>query len=175
MIVDLLEVFGLEMAAESYSGTWWANQPPPKPHFTVFGIVIYDFVSLLWTTNLGIVTSVSTCVAVMACLLAVITTYLMRYFRWRRRKKKWSEAPLKPDRSKTPRSLCHKCRFRKKMKNPKKAQMHWKPAINESTETEQEMEWDNHVPIHKCKQGFYCMKKKGCPGAWYIGETMQTL
>ncbi|XP_078401015.1 uncharacterized protein LOC144682492 [Cetorhinus maximus] len=157
MLVNLLDVLGLEQATESYPGIWWVSDPPPRSQVTIFGAAMFDLMSLLWTTNLGMVILMSAMLAVISCLLAVFTVFLVKGVRCQE-KKRSSVVSLKSERSTAPHSPSRKCHSRKKLKNSKKAETNWKAAINESTETEQEMEMDNHARLHKEKQGFYSMK-----------------
>ncbi|GCB64356.1 hypothetical protein scyTo_0004588 [Scyliorhinus torazame] len=160
MLAYLLEVLGLdEPATESYSLSWWGDDPPPQSDFAILGAVLYDLVSLLWTTNLGIITSVCAIFALASCFLAFLTTVLVKYKQWLENKeeKKSSTVALKSEKWTNVQGPYRK-HFRKRMKNPKKAGM-WKDVIKESTETEQEMETDKFVSFPKYKHGFNRKKK----------------
>ncbi|XP_038673878.1 uncharacterized protein LOC119977237 [Scyliorhinus canicula] len=162
MITYLLEALGLaEEKTQSYSISWWGDDPPPQSDFAILGSVLYDLVSLLWTTNLGIITSVSVILAVVACFLTFLVTHLIKYRQWLEDKKvkTSSKLDLKSDKWTTAHGPYRKHHLRKRMKNPKKDGM-WKTVIKESTETEQEMETDNYASLHKYKHGFNRKKKK---------------
>uniref|UniRef100_UPI00398F07A5 uncharacterized protein isoform X2 n=1 Tax=Pristiophorus japonicus TaxID=55135 RepID=UPI00398F07A5 len=160
MFEDMFDDF-MEMTSDFYS-TWWASPPPPPESFFhyLFGIGFFETVTFLRSTYMGIITLVMLCLLFVSFLMQIMVVCMYLIYWWKEWKQKHSMASLKPAISDSPHSTCHQCHFCKELKNPKMAQTNWKHAIPESTDTEQEVDKDNHMPIQKWRHGFYCMKKK---------------
>uniref|UniRef100_UPI00398EF17B uncharacterized protein isoform X2 n=1 Tax=Pristiophorus japonicus TaxID=55135 RepID=UPI00398EF17B len=160
MFEDMFDDF-MEMTSDFYS-TWWASPPPPPESFFhyLFGIGFFETVTFLRSTYMGIITLVMLCLLFVSFLMQIMVVCMYLIYWWKEWKQKHSMASLKPAISDSPHSTCHQCHFCKEVKNPKMAQTNWKHAIPESTDTEQEVDKDNHMPIQKWRHGFYCMKKR---------------
>ncbi|XP_055493549.1 uncharacterized protein LOC129698430 [Leucoraja erinacea] len=160
MISQLLEQLGMSGGVEPPPPppppvSWW-RQPPasPKPHYTRTGEVVYQLLSLLWTTDEGVAIAVTLGLFVVTYILAGrLASYLCR--------SKWLKEPQLPEqptlRRKKRRAPCQKCRLRKEQK---KTQCRWKPGINESTGNEQETQKCSPVSLHNTERGFHCKKQK---------------
>uniref|UniRef100_UPI00398F36AF uncharacterized protein isoform X3 n=1 Tax=Pristiophorus japonicus TaxID=55135 RepID=UPI00398F36AF len=163
MFEDMFDDF-MEMTSDFYS-TWWASPPPPPESFFhyLFGIGFFETVTFLRSTYMGIITLVMLCLLFVSFLMQIMVVCMYLIYWWKEWKQKHSMASLKPAISDSPHSTCHQCHFCKELKNPKMTQTNWKHAIPESTDTEQEVDKDNHMPIQKWRHGFYCMKKPESP------------
>ncbi|XP_078077830.1 uncharacterized protein LOC144499583 [Mustelus asterias] len=157
MLQTLFERSGLKTVIETLA-IWCGYKLTPRSRFAILYDFMYNLLSFLWTTNLGIVILVIAILLIVWGLVVLIMKFVGKFIQ-RKKEKEKKKSLLKSVKSTTAHYPRCKRYFRKMQKRLKKAET-WKNPINESTEIEQELEIDKCVPLRKYKRGLHRMKKK---------------